>query len=239
MKKFISVLCVIAVLTMSCSFFSFAVSDEAKNGNLVVLGDSIAQGVGADSEDSSYSYILAEERGYNLHNCARMGKQSAELLSDVTQNEEIRAYIKDADIIEISIGGNDFLLGNVLKLVAFALFGNYSPVEETVKNFKENFDKIIAEIRALNPDAYIAVQNLYNPLSRVPFLNKVVGKAIDILNESYQSYAETDMKYFVVDLNSVFNGQKGLIAKDFIHPSQKGHELIAETLSKEFDKKGI
>lgn len=77
----------------------------------------------------------------------------------------VKADIEEADIISISIGGNNFLLDNIPKLVLeVSLFKRYDTVNKILDNFKADFRVIIKTIKSYNPDVLIVVQTLYNPM---------------------------------------------------------------------------
>ena len=75
---------------------------------LVVLGDSIAEGVGASKPENSYANILANELDFSLENFAKSGNTTADLIEKL-KKDDVKKAISQADFIEISIGGNDFL----------------------------------------------------------------------------------------------------------------------------------
>ena len=229
MKKLFSViLCIVILALPVCAVSSFAAGES-----FVVLGDSIAEGVGSDDPAvDSYAAVVAEKNGYELTNIARAGSTSKNLMDKVLNDEEARKAIKNADIIEISIGGNDFLLNNMLLTVAGAMAGNFSRVDEILVTFRENFDTTITEIRSLNPDALVIVQTLYNPMGGTQFFDAYEA-ALERLNAVYSDYLkENPGAYIITDVHGAFHGKEGLIYKDNIHPSPAGHAVIAETLMK-------
>lgn len=229
MKKIFSViLCAVIFALPLC-----AVSCFAAGKSFVVIGDSIAEGVGSnDPAVDSYAAIVAEKNGYELTNIARAGSTSLDLLNKVKLNKDAREAIKNADIIEISIGGNDFLLNNMLLTIAGASRGDFSRVEEILVSFRKNFDKIITEIKALNPTALVVVQTLYNPMGGTELFDAYEA-ALEMLNGVYVDYlSENPGSYIITDVHGAFAGKNGLIYKDNIHPSPEGHTVIADTLLK-------
>lgn len=228
MKKTLSVIMCALLLTLALLVPAAA----RERASFVVLGDSIAQGVGADDMAvDSYAALVAKECGYELTNRAKAGDTSKAMLLKVKHNAAIREAIRGADIIEISIGGNDFLLGNMAKVVREASAGNLEPVERILVTFRKNFADIIGEIRSLNPDALVIVETLYNPISNDPDMHKVFESALNLLNACYYDYlADNPGSYVVADVHGAFAGKQGLIFKDNIHPSSAGHRVIADTV---------
>ena len=114
MKKMISiVLCAVILVTG----LSLSAGAEVRQKNLVVLGDSIAWGTGIyNSDEACYGRIVANTNGYNYKNYAFDGCRSWDLLS-LLDEKDVKDSIKEADIINISIGGNDFLQQNLFKML--------------------------------------------------------------------------------------------------------------------------
>ena len=98
------------LLALGCCVMA-AAAEEAPH--YIVLGDSIAFGSGlSNPRQAVYGKIVADTNGYAYDNFAVPGHTTQNLLQRM-QNEQVKAAIADADIISISIGGNNFLLGNL------------------------------------------------------------------------------------------------------------------------------
>jgi len=217
----------------------FAVIPQAADPKVyVVLGDSIAEGIGAsDKKTGGNAALVAEARGYELMNFAVGGIPSGTLLKLVLEKENIRQGIERADIIDISIGGNDFLLGNLFGLLARALlFDDYSGVDKIIAAYKVNFAAIIKEIRALNPGAMLIVQTLYNPMEGLVWIGGVYEATITKLNDCLVEYLGANPGAFrTAQVHDAFAGREGLINPDLVHPSDAGHKLIARVLMDTID----
>lgn len=75
----------------------------------VALGDSITTGYGlANPGAEAFPKLVADEKGLSLENLAEVGATSADLLEVVTASENQEAF-KNADVITITIGGNDLM----------------------------------------------------------------------------------------------------------------------------------
>ncbi|MCY6355622.1 GDSL-type esterase/lipase family protein [Clostridium sp. ZS2-4] len=89
----------------------------------IALGDSIAFGLSADLNkgyvDLFKDYLISTKQ-YNqlkLNNLAVPGYKSSHLLDKLKNEDKIRNYVRQADVITISIGGNN-LLSSVIKAIA-------------------------------------------------------------------------------------------------------------------------
>lgn len=228
MKKLMSiVLCTVILMLPLCSVGSFAAGES-----FVVLGDSIAEGMGStDVNKDSYAAVVAAANGYELHNISRGGATSFTLKDKVFGDNDARELIRTADIIDISIGGNDFLLNNLVITVLTAIFGNFSRADAALAAFQENFTAIITEVRSLNPTALVIVQTLYNPLEILSIIGGTFETVLGEFNAFFFDYLDENPDAYVIsDVHGAFAGKPDLIAHDIIHPSVKGHALIAQTV---------
>ena len=177
-------LCLVLGLLPTAAFAQNAIS-------YVALGDSITTGYGLGEGEQSFAEIIAAENGYELINLAAEGATSADLL-DVIQNEANAATLENADLITITIGGNDLMgalyeylaeetdntpeavktaleSADMATLSSFAgIIGGFAASEQckaALEAFVKNFDESILALRTMNNDVSIIVINQYNPYS--------------------------------------------------------------------------
>lgn len=240
MKKTISILlAIIMVFTMGLPVFA-AEQDTTK---LVVLGDSIAQGYGlGDGREDWYSMCygktVADANGYAYVNHA-IGGHTTYNLNKRLQEQVVIDDVADADIIAVSIGGNNFLLGGIAQMaIEGLLFKKYDLIEKTIDEFYADFGLALDKIKAINPEATLFVQTLYNP--RDDMLGTVYQYAVERLNETIKAIAaERAGDYIVVDIYPAFEGHMEYIQGDKIHPNNLGHYVIAEEYIKVLKDMGL
>ncbi len=227
MKKFIAI---ILSLVMCLSIFSvsaFAVGDKPF---YLVLGDSIAYGSGlGNAPEACYGKIVSDTNGYEYANHAVPGHTTTNLINRLSQPEVV-ADLEKADIISISIGGNDFLLGNLIGLIFDAIVKNdYTQFDKIAESFYTNFSTIVDIINEHNEDAVILMQTLYNPQSG--YLRAPYQQAADRLNSEIARFAqENPGEIIIVDVGTALGDDLANYAGDEIHPSVKGNEIIAQTI---------
>ena len=109
---------VLAVLLSLCLVLSLLPTAAFAQGkSYVALGDSITTGYGlTGAENDSFAALVANENGYELTNLAQDGATSGDLL-EVVQDEENADILQNADLITITIGGND-LMGALYQFLA-------------------------------------------------------------------------------------------------------------------------
>ena len=213
------------LLLLSC----FATASFAADENLqyLILGDSIGYGAGVlNPDEACFGRIVANTNGYAYQNYAVCGHRTENLLK-MLQREQVAQAVKDADIISISIGGNDFLTDNAAGLVLDAVLRkDYTRMDSIAAQLRINFAEIIETILALNPDVTILMQTLYNPgksFYRAPY-----QEAADRINNTIRDYlADHPGAYTIVDVATAFGDDPSYIAQDVTHPSAKGNEKIA------------
>ena len=234
--KVISVLLCAVLLLGAISVSGLA----AENKTYLVLGDSIGVGLGiANPDEACYGRIIANTNGYNYYNDAVSGYRSDDLLSHLYKSG-VASHVRAADIISISIGGNDFLRNNYVGLIAQASVGDFREVDEAVSGVRKNFDSIMARIRELNPNALILMQTLYNPQDSNPALKDTYAKTVARLNAVFTDYAANHPgEIEIVDVAKAFEGKVGLIAVDTIHPSAEGNLVIARTVQAKLYALGV
>ncbi len=237
MKKLLSVLLVL------CMLFAAAVPCfAAGTKSLVVCGDSIAQGYGIQNpDDASYGRILADTLGYSYKNFGHDGDRSVDLLEKLNGNKKgIADAVKKADIIIISIGGNDFIKPKteLPARILPAAIGITDNVDEVQKEFAENFAQIIAKIKSLNPKAVLVVQTVYN--GHKLLIGWAYNLATSRVNASVSAYLdENPGAYIIVDTAPVFENHREYIAVDTLHPSALGNVAIAQVILDTLYEQGI
>lgn len=229
MKRLISVFLSVLIL-LSC----LCVSSLAAENKLfyVALGDSIAYGSGlSNPTDACYGKIIADTNGFDFVNHAIPGHTTTNLINRLSE-EAVIADVKEADIISISIGGNDFLMSNLISLMYNSLVkNNYEQFDTIAENFYKNFCTIVDTINKYNSDAVILMQTIYNPQSGV--IGSVYQQGADRLNSAIVRYAEEHPEEIVVvDVAAALGDDADNFADDGIHPSAQGNELIAAEIQK-------
>lgn len=231
LRKVVSVILVVAVCI---GVLSVSVSAR-KNLNYLVLGDSIAEGFGIKNPDeASYGKIVADTNGYNYKNLGVMGRNSEGLLNHLSTDEEYIEAIEWADVISVSVGGNDFLLDHAALLIAQGIiFNDYSKFDKIGETYYDNFSKSMDRIHELNPDAVILVQLLYTSWT-FDFAKKPYKQAAKRINDAIEKYcSENPQNIYVVDTSDVFDGRRDCISTDTIHPNAQGNIELAKSVQTE------
>lgn len=270
-KKIIaSVLCV--VLLACCAAALAACNNDggtAEKTEIVYLGDSIAEGIlGASPlglrHEYAYANVLGRRNDFEYYNHSVSGHLTKDLLALLNNDlgydgaRGLILHVQEADIIHVSILGNDLLQDMSMNdVVLEAAQGLYTIIDGIAETAYENITGIVARIRELNPDATLIFQNVYNPLSENSTLVDEETRAtlaaehdtypedfrqlgagiLDRLNGVLDRYlAEHPGAFIVADAQAEFDRifaedyerGKDLIYPDYIHPSNEGHAVLAD-----------
>ncbi|WP_142323069.1 SGNH/GDSL hydrolase family protein [Bacillus cereus] len=205
--------------------------EKKKTGTLqiVSLGDSLTRGVG-DKEGIGYVGRMKEDlqKDYKqkiaLTNLAVSGAKMPDLLKQIESNGA-QYSIKQADVIVLTIGGNDLFPG--WESLGKIDLETYRPDTET---FQNEAKKIIEEIRKLNTDSPFFWLGLYNPFEDVEDLKGSSNIVVD-WNASLEKLALNDKNVYITPTFDLFqNRGKDLLYSDHFHPNEVGYTYMAERL---------
>ncbi|HDR6386563.1 SGNH/GDSL hydrolase family protein [Bacillus cereus] len=205
--------------------------EKKKTGTLqiVSLGDSLTRGVG-DKEGIGYVGRMKEDlqKDYKqkiaLTNLAVSGAKMPDLLKQIESNGA-QYSIKQADVIVLTIGGNDLFPG--WESLGKIDLDTYRPDTGT---FQNEAKKIIEEIRKLNTDSPIFWLGLYNPFEDVEDLKGSSNIVVD-WNASLEKLALNDKNVYITPTFDLFqNRGKDLLYSDHFHPNEVGYTYMAERL---------
>ncbi len=205
--------------------------EKRKTGTLqiVSLGDSLTRGVG-DKEGIGYIGRVKEDlqKDYKqkvaLTNLAVSGAKMPDLLKQM-ESSGAQYSIKQADVIVLTIGGNDLFPG--WESLGKIDLETYRPDTET---FQNEAKKIIEEIRKLNTDSPIFWLGLYNPFEDVEDLKGSSNIVVD-WNASLEKLAINNKNVYITPTFDLFqNRGKDLLYSDHFHPNEVGYTYMADRL---------
>lgn len=227
MKKIVSILICISMLISVVGISAFAAEDKPF---YLVLGDSIAYGSGlGNPREACYGQVVADTNGYDYVNHSIPGHTTSNLINRLGEDTVV-ADLKKADIISISIGGNNFLMNNLFGLMYDSIvMDDHTKYDEIADNFYDEFSEIMDIINTHNDDAVVLMQTLYNPQSG--YLRAPYQQGADRINAAIEKYnAENPGEIVIVDVGAALGDDMANYADDDIHPSTKGNEEIAKVI---------
>lgn len=194
----------------------------------VALGDSITSGYGlTDPENQAFPALIAKEQNYSVVNRGQAGLTSEGLLT-LLADQDVAGDVASADIISITIGGNDLM--NALYAYLAEQFGNGMTADYVKDQFETNntvflaqaishldsfgeseiaakalttfgikLYSIIAAIKKANPDVLIFVSTQYNPYQWLP------DQCTNLLYKDYAQKITAAFNDGVSALNTMIN----------------------------------
>lgn len=202
------------------------------NLNVVAIGDSLTAGVGDADNNGGYvgdvSDLLQREENISsvdVSNFGVRGHKTTDLIK-VLGNKKVIEKLRDADIILMTIGGNDIMKVTRNHIINLKL----EPYREEQPLFEKRFKKIMKTIRTANPDAVIVYTGLYNPFKyMLPELSEI-DTIVEEWNQTSNRIIMEDGNAIFVPIQDLFSNKSvgKLLYIDEFHPSETGYSLIAD-----------
>ena len=226
-------------------------SAQRKTVTYVAIGDSLTKGVGDSTNQGGFVPLLAQsltnETGleFKAINYGVSGNTSSQILSRIREKKEIRKDLKQAQLLTITVGGNDLrkaILEDTSNL-------DLDRFEKASKAYEKNLKQIIELARKDNPDLPVYVVGIYNPL----YLNFPDLTELQTLVDQWNQRTEVTLSayqgvYFVPINDLLYKGIDGksgvteselgketvtndaLYDEDSFHPNNTGYEIIKEAV---------
>ncbi len=222
----------------------------------VALGDSLTEGIGDTTGQGGFIPLLSAdlEEKYQVDvqakNYGVSGNTSQQILGRIDSNKNLEKDLKKADIVTITVGGNDLLAVirehlNNLETSTFIL---------PSVSYQGRLRQMISRIKETNKDCPILVLGIYNPF----YLNfpemTAMQDVVDNWNKGTQAVTKEYQQVYFVPINDRLykgiNGQGGidgakeasvvindaLFEGDHFHPNNTGYQIMADAVMEILDK---
>lgn len=229
-------------------------SKERTTLTYLALGDSLTEGIGDTTGQGGFVPLLAQslvnDYGYEVdyQNFGISGNTSNQILKRMTEDSQLATYLKQADIMTLTVGGNDLrkvILSNISNL-------KVSTFTKPAKDYSKRLEKIIQTARKANPNLPIFIIGIYNPLYlSFPELTEM-QTIVDNWNlTTEQTTQKFDNVYFVAINDLLYKGLDGesgvsqmsgqagnnlLFEEDNFHPNNTGYEIIKKAVMEKMNE---
>ena len=135
--------------------------------NLVALGDSLTEGVGDTTSRGGFVPLVATEikdkfslDEVSTDNFGKSGDRSDQILKRLKASEKQQEALKSADVITVTVGGND-----LMQIVSKNLFNGLTlkTFTKPASAYQRKLTSLITEVRKYATDAPIYIFGIYNP----------------------------------------------------------------------------
>lgn len=184
---------------------------EKKNVKLVALGDSLTHGQGDEANKGGYVGVIKKkiERKYRHTNVTTVnygvtGDRSDQILDRLNQQPQLRKDLKSADVITMTVGGND-LMQILEKNVMGSQAAVTKSVDEGEKIYQQKLTKLFTAVRQENPRAPIFVMSIYNPFyTYFPDVN-IINQSIDQWNQTTKATMGKYKQMYFVNIDKLMS----------------------------------
>ena len=226
---------------------------SVKHVSYAALGDSLTEGVGDATGQGGFVPLFAKEienstgGSVSSQNFGKAGDTSTQIYNRMMKSKKITDGLKKANIITITIGGNDVLKvirDNVTKLSSMTEKDFVKPEEL----YQARVKKLLDKIREDNPQAQIYVLGIYNPF----YLNfpdlTVMQNVIDSWNTATAGVVSQEKNTYFIPINNLLYKGSGdkqaveadsstsavannlLYTEDHFHPNNIGYQIMADAV---------
>ncbi len=225
------------------------------NIRFVAIGDSLTKGVGDETASGGYVPLVAStlEEAFSINsieieNYGVAGDRSTQILKRINEQQEIQDDIASAEIISVTVGGND-----LMKVIQNNILGlSVEKFEKPGEKYQANLTKLLTTIRQLNSTAPIYILGIYNPYYiYFPEITEM-QTIIDQWNTRTQAVVEQEERMYFVPINDlIYQGiisdeeasevpdadtlnelrNNAIYEGDNFHPNYNGYQLIAKAFT--------
>ncbi|NRG98918.1 SGNH/GDSL hydrolase family protein [Streptococcus suis] len=229
-------------------------SNERTKLTYIALGDSLTEGVGDTTGQGGFVPLLAQslvneyEYEVDYKNFGVSGNTSNQILKRMSEDESIKDYLKKADFMTLTVGGND------LRKVILSNFSNLkiSTFVKPAKDYSKRLETIIQTAHQANPNLPIYVVGIYNPFYiSFPEMTEM-QTIVDNWNQTTEQVTQKFKNVYFVPINDLLykgldgesgvsqvSGQTGnnlLYEEDNFHPNNTGYEMIKKAVMEEMNE---
>lgn len=182
-----------------------------KKVRLVAIGDSLTYGQGDEDHNGGYVGLIKERLQKKFHNQVTTvnygvsGDRSDQILRRINNQQQIRQDLKNADVITMTVGGNDLMQSLQKDLMTNSQKNISQDINAAGVTYQNKLRDLFSAIRQQNKKAPIFIMSIYNPVytyfPQVDTINSSISQWNQITKKTVNSYGPA---YFV-DINHLIS----------------------------------
>jgi lysophospholipase L1-like esterase len=191
-----------------------------KTVHFVAVGDSLTEGIGDTTKQHGYTDrtagLIKDRYGITVEtaNYGKAGDRSDQILTRIKKSKQAVKDIKNADVLTLTVGGNDLqqtLFGAVFAQTTDEVT---SGVDKSLPTYEKKLTKLVDHLKSLNKDAPIFLFGNYNPLYVYLANREDLNDDVKRYNQVNADLAGADKRvYYVSTFNTLTYGQYNTAAK--------------------------
>lgn len=229
-------------------------SQKVQTFSYVAIGDSLTEGVGDTTGQGGFIPLLGNNLnatyGYEISskNYGIAGNTSNQILNRMKDDHEITESLSKADLMTLTVGGNDVMA--VIRKNLSDL--DVNTFDKPSKDYQKRLRKIIELARENNKNLPIYILGIYNPF----YLNfpevTEMQTVVENWNKATRKVTKEYRNVYFVPINDLLykgiDGEEGIVqtagkqttvindalfADDLFHPNNTGYQLMADAVTEE------
>ena len=182
-----------------------------KRVHLVAIGDSLTYGQGDEDKNGGYVGIIKPRLQKKFHNQVTTvnygvsGDRYDQIIDRINQQATIRQHLHQADVIVMTVGGNDLMQSLQNNLTTNSTKSLNRDINKAGNTYQKKLQRLFSTVRKQNKTAPIFVMSIYNPVytyfPQVNSINNSINKWNRITKTTLQGYGPA---YFV-DINHLMS----------------------------------
>ena len=194
---------------------------------VVVVGDSVARGAGDERGLGITGSLDAEFRKVNRRAAAvvNLGVNGARTskIRNLIEQTTAACTLRTADVIIVSIGGNDLYGDSRARLVSRIL-----PSVQQHRTLAR-IDRLVARMREINPAARVYLLGLYNPYRRSS-VGGWLHRQVNLWDARLITRFASARGVLVLRICDLLEREERISTADRFHPGSSGYQAIASRI---------
>lgn len=224
---------------------------KTKQLNYVAIGDSLTEGIGDSTNQGGFvpllSQSLTQSYDYKVSykNYGIAGNTSQQILTRIKKQKTIQQNLSKADVMTLTVGGND-VMAVIRKKLTNLTVSSFKKPEST---YQKKLRQIIDLARRDQPDLPIYILGIYNPFYlNFPDMTEMQD-IINNWNDATQTVTKEYKRVYFVPINDLLykgvDGQEGIVQTsgdqttvvndalftgDHFHPNNTGYQIMSDAV---------